>query len=145
MNVRAIAITSSLSVCLLAVLPVSIINFPFAGASTVSRQTQKTVISLSSTELKHPLILRIGSAQLLTQATGEISINGRLFKKLSRTATRIDLAPYLKLGKNIVAVSGQYSPASAAIDIEFISSNNHVSQKMAGSGTINQILAIEVQ
>jgi hypothetical protein len=42
-------------------------------------------------------------------------------------------------------VSGQYSPATAAIDIEFVSSNNHVSQRMAGSGTLNQILAIEVR
>jgi hypothetical protein len=144
MNVRAIAITSSVSVCLLGVLP-STLDFPSAGASTVNQQIQKTAIRLSRAELKKPLMLRIGSAQSLMRATGDISVNGKLLKKLSRTATQIDLAPYLKSGKNIVAVSGQYSPANAAIDIEFVSSNSHVSQKMAGSGTINQILAIDVQ
>jgi hypothetical protein len=144
MNVRAIAVTSSISVCLLSVLP-SMLDFPLAGAATVSRQTQKTVISLSTAELKRPLILKIGSAQSLTGATGEVRINGQLLKKLSRTATRIDLASYLRPGKNIVAVSGQYSPETAAVDVEFVSSNNHVSQKMAGSGTINQILVIEVK
>jgi hypothetical protein len=143
MNVRAIAITSSVSIGLLAVLPS--IDFSFAEASSVSRQTQKTAIRLSAAELKQPLMLKIGSAQSLTRVTGEIRVNGQLLKKLSRTATQIDLAPKLKLGKNTVAVSGQYSPATAAIDIEFVSSNNHVSQKMAGSGTINQILAIEIQ
>jgi hypothetical protein len=144
MNVRAIAITSSVSVCLLAVLP-STLDFSFARASTVSLQTQETAISLSAAELKKPLMLRVGSSQSLTRATGEIRINGRLLKKLSRTVTQIDLAPNLKLGKNIVTVSGQYSPANAAIDIEFISPNNHVSQEMAGSGIINQTLAIEIQ
>ncbi len=144
MNVRAIAITSSVSVCLLTVLP-SMVEAPFAGASTISRQTQKTAISLSVAELKKPLMLKVGSAQLLTQAIGEIRVNGQLLKKLSRTATQIDLAPKLKFGKNIVSVSGQYKPISAAIDIELISSDNHVSQKMAGSGTIDQILAIEIQ
>jgi hypothetical protein len=144
MNVRAIAITSSVSICLLAALP-SMLDFSFARASTVNRQTQETAISLSSAELKKPLMLRVGSSQSLTRATGEIRINGRLLKKLSRTVTQIDLAPNLKLGKNLVTVSGQYSPANAAIDIEFISPNNHVSQRMAGSGTINQTLAIEIQ
>lgn len=144
MNVRAIAITSSVSVFLLSVLPVAMLDFPFAGASSVNRQTQTTAISLSTAELRNPLMLRV-SAQSLAQVTGEIRINGRLFKKLSRNATQVDLAPYLKSGKNIVSVSGQYSPATAAIDIEFVSSNNHVSQRMAGSGTLNQILAIEVR
>jgi hypothetical protein len=143
MNVRAIAITSS--VCLLSILPVVMLDFPFAEASSINRQTQKTVISLSTAELRNPLMLRVNSAQSLTQVTGEIRINGRLFKKLSRIATQVNLAPYLKSGKNIVSVSGQYSPATAAIDIEFVSSNNHVSQRMAGSGTLNQILAIEVR
>jgi hypothetical protein len=144
MNVRAIAITSSVSIVLLAVLP-SALDFSFAGASTISRQTQKTAIHLSAVELKKPLMLRIGSAQLLTRATGEIRVNGQLLKKLNRSTTQIDLAPKLKLGKNTVAVSGQYSPANAAIDIELVSPNSHVSQKTAGSGTINQILAIEIQ
>jgi hypothetical protein len=145
MNVRAIAVTTSAFISLLAVSSMLKLNFPLAEASAISQQTQVTAINLGAAELKKSLMLRISSSQSLTRATGDIKVNGRLLKKLSRTSTQLDLAPNLKLGKNIVTVSGQYSPASAAIEVELVSANNHVSQKMAGSGTIKQTLAIEVE
>jgi hypothetical protein len=145
MDVRAIAIASSLSVSLLTFLPILKIDYPFAKASTSSQQTQETVINLSAADLKKSLVFKVSSSQSLTQATGEIRLNGILLKKISRTTTQIELAPKLRRGRNTVVVLGQYSPASAAINVEFISSNNHISQSMAGSGTIKQTLAIEVE
>jgi hypothetical protein len=116
-----------------------------AKATAVNQQSQKTTISLSRAELKQPNILTVSSSQSLTRLTGGIELNGRLLKKLNPNSTRVDLSPYLKPGKNIVAISGQYSPARTSVDVEFTSSNNHISQQMSGNGRVEQMLVIMVQ
>jgi hypothetical protein len=145
MRLRSVAIASSISVLLLAGLSSSRLDFYPEKAIAISKQTQETTINLDSNELKQPQMLSISSSQTLTQMTGDIKVNGKSIKKLSRNSTQINLAPSLKLGKNIVVVSGRYSPANISVKFEFITPNNHVSQQVAGSGYINQILVIKVQ
>lgn len=145
MRLRSVAIVSSISALLLASLPSLRADLYPKKAIAVSQQTQETTINLSANELKQPQTLSIRSSQSLTQMTGEIKVNGKSIKKLSRNFTQINLAPSLKLGKNIVVLSGRYSPVNTSINVEFITPNNHVSQQVAGSGSIKQVLVIKVQ
>jgi hypothetical protein len=145
MRLRSVAIASSISVLLLVGLSSSRLDFYSEKAIAISQQTQETTINLDSNALKQPQTLSISSSQPLTQMTGDIKVNGKSIKKLSRNSTQINLAPSLKLGKNIVVVSGRYSPANISVKFEFITPNSHVSQQVAGSGYINQTLVIKVQ
>jgi hypothetical protein len=142
---KSVAIASSVSALLLIELPTWNLNFSLPKAFAVSQQIQQTGINLSATELKQPHILTVSTSQPVTQMTGDIKLNGKSIKKLSRNSTRIDLAPSLKIGKNIVAVSGRYSPASTSVKVEFTGPSNHISQQMGGNGSIDQILVLKVQ
>jgi hypothetical protein len=145
MRLRSVAIASSISVLLLVDLSSLRLDFYSKKAIAISQQTQQTTINLDANELKQPQMLSISSSQALTQITGDIKVNGKSIKKLSRNSTQINLAPSLKLGRNVVVVSGRYSPASTSVKFEFVTPNNRVSQQVAGSGRINQVLVIKVQ
>jgi hypothetical protein len=145
MRLKSVAIAASVSVLLLVDLSSLKLDFYPEKAIAISQQTQETTINLNANELKQPQTLSISSSQTLTQMTGDIKVNGKSIKKLSRNATQINLAPSLKLGKNIVVISGRYSPAHTSVKFEFVTPNNHVSQQVAGSGYINQVLVIKVQ
>ncbi|WP_404785149.1 hypothetical protein [Altericista sp. CCNU0014] len=142
---KSIAIASSACVLLSIELPAWKLDFSPTKAVAVSQQMQSTAISLNAAELKQPQILSISTSRALTQVTGGIRLNGRLIKKLGRTPTRINLAPSLKTGKNTIAISGKYSPASSSVNVELIGPNNRVSQQMGGNGSIDQVLVIQVR
>ncbi|NJM76168.1 MAG: hypothetical protein HC852_10710 [Acaryochloridaceae cyanobacterium RU_4_10] len=99
MRLRSVAIVSSISALLLASLPSLRLDLYPKKAIAVSQQTQETTINLSAKDLKQPQTLSIRSSQSLTQMTGEIKVNGKSIKKLSRNFTQINLAPILKSGK----------------------------------------------
>jgi hypothetical protein len=145
MRLRSVAIAASVSVLLLVDLSSLKLDFYLEKAIAISQQTQETTINLNADELKQPQTLSISSSQSLTQITGDIKVNGKSIKKLSRNSTQINLAPSLKPGKNIVVVSGRYSPANTSIKFEFVTPNSHVSQQVTGSGYIKQVLVIKVQ
>jgi hypothetical protein len=142
---KSVVIACSVCVLLLIELPKWKLDFSPPKAAAVSQQIQETAINLSATELKQPHILSIGTSQMLTQITGDIKLNDKLIKKLSGTSARINLAPKLKIGNNIIVISGKYSPASASVNVEFTGPHNRVSQQIAGNGSIDQILVIKVQ
>jgi hypothetical protein len=139
------AIAASACVLISIELPMWNLGFSTTQAVAMSQQTQETSINLSATDLRQPHILSITTSQVPTQVTGEITLNGRLIKKLSRTTARINLAPSLKMGKNIVAVSGKYSPASTSVNVEFSGPSTQISQQMAGNGSVKQVLVIRVE
>jgi hypothetical protein len=141
----SVAITSSACILLAIEWPVWNLNFFPIKAVAISQQTQETSINLSAADLRQPYILSISTSQAPTQITGEIRLNGRLIQKLSRTSARINLAPSLKVGKNVVAVSGKYSPANTSVNVEFSGPSTQVSQQMAGNGLIKQTLIIKVE
>jgi hypothetical protein len=145
MRLRSIAIASSVSVLLLIDLLPSRLDFYPKNAVAISQQIQKTTINLRVADLKQSHIISVSPSQGLTQMTGDIKLNGKQIAKLSRNTTRINLGPSLKLGENIVVVSGQYSPASTSVNLKLISPSKQVSQQMAGSGYLKQILVIKVQ
>lgn len=145
MRLRSVAIASSISVLFwVGLLPSGLDSYP-TKAVAISQQIQKTTINLRAADLKQSHILSVSTSQALTQMAGDIKVNGKRIAKLGRKTTRINLGPSLKLGENIVVVSGQYSPANTSIDLEFISPNKQVSQQMAGSGYLKQVLIIKVQ
>lgn len=145
MRLRSVAIAASVSVLLLVDLSSLKLDFYPEKAIAISQQTQETTINLDANELRQSQTLSISSSQSLTQMTGDIKVNGKSIKKLSRNSTQTNLAPSLRLGKNIVVISGRYSPANASVKFEFITPNNHVSQQVAGSGYLKQVLVIKVQ
>jgi hypothetical protein len=136
-RLRSVAIASSISVLLLVDVSPFRLGFYPTKAIAVSQQIQKTTINLRAADLKQSHILSVSTSQALTQMTGDITLNGKRVAKLSRNTTRINLGPSLKLGENVVVVSGKYSPAST--------SGKQVSQQMAGSGYLKQVLIIKVE
>jgi hypothetical protein len=145
MRLRSVAIASSISVLLLVDLSPFRLGFYPTSAVAVSQQIQKTTINLRAADLKQSHILSVSTSQVLTQMTGDITLNGKRIAKLGRSTTRINLGPSLKLGENVVVVSGQYSPASTSVNLKLISPSKQVSQQMAGSGSLKQVLVIKVE
>jgi hypothetical protein len=139
------AIAASICVLLSIELPVWNLDVSTARAVSINQQTQETSINLSAADLRQPHILSISTSQVPTQVAGDIKLNGKLIKKLSLTPARINLAPSLKKGKNIVAVSGKYSPASTSVNVEFSGPGTQVSQQIAGNGSVKQVLTIRVE
>jgi hypothetical protein len=74
-----------------------------------------------------------------------IKINGKVVQKIPKNNARINLAPFLKKGKNIVSISSSYTSIDTSIKVEFSGINTQIGQETSGSGSLEQILAIDVE
>lgn len=104
---------------------------------------QQTTINLNKSDLVQPHWLTINSTNSLTQLT--IKINGKVVQKIPKNNARINLAPFLKKGKNIVSISSSYTSIDTSIKVEFSGINTQIGQETSGSGSLEQILAIDVE
>ncbi|MCU0535612.1 MAG: hypothetical protein MUD14_17110 [Hydrococcus sp. Prado102] len=145
MNLRLLllAITYTLVLAASASVPVNVRNSSFAGTTQLKQQTQQTTISLEADQLRHPHFLCVSTAKTGTQLTGKIKLDGNFIQSLNNP-TKINLSPYLGLGKHKIDISAKYNPTGDSVQIEFIGPNTKVSQQTGGSGYLNQVLIIEV-
>lgn len=110
-----------------------------------SYQKQQTTVNVSSSDLDKPHVLSISASQQETQLTGEISLNGQLIKSFTGNHNVLDLSPYLTLGRQIVSISGNYTPSHASVKIELTGKTTHISQETGGSGELQQQLIFNVK
>jgi hypothetical protein len=146
MNLRLLllAIAYTLVLAASASVPVNVQNSSLARTVQLKQQTQQTTINLEADQLRHPHFLCVSTAKTGTQLTGKIEIDGKFIQSLNNP-TKINLSPYLTLGKHKINISAQYRPTEDSVQIEFIGPSTEVSQQTGGSGYLNQILIIEVQ
>ena len=110
-----------------------------------SYQKQQTAVNISSSDLNEANFLRIDTSQPETQLTAIVSLNGQVIKSLTDDDNVLDLSPYLTLGKQIVSISGNYTPGDASVKIEFKGKTTHISQETQGSGKLQQQLIFYVK
>lgn len=115
----------------------------FISSNWKQQQIQETTISLNVADLNEPHILTINSSG--SKLNGEIKLNGKVIETISKKETEIDLSSQLKKGKNIIEISGNYTPNSSLISVEFITPVNELFQEVGGSGEIHQKIIIDVQ
>lgn len=110
----------------------------------VQQQTQVTSHQIDVATLKRPCWLSVSTSNF-TSIKGRITLNGRVIHSLKNPNTRLDLARYLKVGKNTIAISGNYYPIDDSVMIEFTSQDLRLQQQTGGNGRLNQILILEVK
>ncbi len=128
--------------------PAGVTHLPRAfrpvGSYQFQEQMQETTINVHAADLKQPHLLRIQPATAATQLSGQVKFNGKVIQTLKTSDTQINLSPYLKMGRHVVEISGQYQPSSGSVMVEFIGPGTESVQEMGGSGKLRQKLIIEV-
>jgi hypothetical protein len=111
------------------------------NSSTVNNR-QRTTLNLNSADLSSPYILSISTTG--SQLNGEITMDGKVIKQLKNNQTSINLSPYLSKGQQTIEISGNYSPQSASVELEFSGPGRNATQQTSGSGMLNYTLMITV-
>lgn len=107
-----------------------------------SSGSQHDSFDLDAASLKQPHILSINSSG--NQLTGEISVNGKVVRHIHGSKERINLSPLLSVGKQTVAVSARYSPASSSVNVELNGPDTNVSQQSSGNGVLKYTMTVNV-
>ena len=107
-------------------------------------QQQETSIDINSADLNSPHILTINSDTDNLSLNAQIKLNGQLLKTLTKS-TEINLSPLLKKGKNLINISGKYSPENATINVKLSGDSTQIDQQSSGSGILDQRLIIFVK
>lgn len=140
-NRLGVAAISTLSlVILLYTAPPSSADFLTAQ---VQQQAQVITHQIDAASLNRPYWLSIKTTNS-TLMKGQITLNGKVIYSLTQSNTRLDLASYLKVGKNTIIISGNYYPVNASVMIELNNQDTHIKQKTSGNSLLNQILILEV-
>ena len=92
------------------VMEFSSVRLSNGSALANSSQVQETSITLDSENLREPYLVKITASPSLSYLSGSVSCNGKIIHLLGNQMTKINLSPYLKQGRNKVAIVGRYSP-----------------------------------
>jgi uncharacterized protein YxeA len=112
-------------------------------SSSNSYQKSSSSVSLRAVDIRQPHILKIDSSG--TKFVGQITIDGKVVKKLDSKISEINLSPYLSVGEHTVEISGRYSPASSSIQVELKGPSTNVTQQSSGNGVVNHSMTVTVQ
>ncbi len=110
-------------------------------------QVQSTTVSLDRADLSQPHILRVqGSAgnAPIKMARVDVKIDGKLVKSIANNSLELNLAPLMQTGRYQVEISGTSPQLDDTISVNFSGKNTNVSQQFSGTGSITQILTIDV-
>ena len=115
----------------------------YQSNQSFQRQTTTSTISIDRANLRQPQMLKVDASN--AQLNGHITINENRIIKLTNKQESINLSPYLFRGKNIIEISGSYSPQNSRITIEFSGTGNQITQQTSGSGILKHTLIVEVR
>jgi hypothetical protein len=104
---------------------------------------QQSIINLNAANLNQPHILSVSTSG--TELHGEISVDGKVLKQLSKNTFQMNLSPYLSLGQHTVEISARYAPASSSASMELNGPGINVTQQTSGNGTLNYSITVTVQ
>ena len=108
------------------------------------KQQEQTVgLEIDRSDLSTPLWLKVKAVD--SELNGVIELNGKLFQSLNPREHKVNLAPYLHQGTNVVKISGQYYPSHGSVQLELLGAGTQVSQQTSGDGDFQQKLMIEVR
>lgn len=108
-----------------------------------SEQVQSTTISLDRADLSQPHILRVHGSPNMQRVT--VTINGRLVKSIANGSIELNLAPMMTAGSYEVEISGTSPRSDDTISLTFAGKNSSITQQSSGTGTIKQMLVINVR
>ena len=123
------------------------IDMPNSASSTEEyqvQQLQQTIISLNAVDTNQPHILSI-STPTATELTGEIQVDSRVIHTLSNDDNKINLSPYLTTGRHTIEISGNYSPETASVTVEFTGNRKQITLQTGGDGSLNQTIIFDVR
>jgi hypothetical protein len=115
----------------------------FRNQQSDNSSFQRSTLNLQSANLNQPHILKINSTG--TQLQGQITINGKVVKQLNNNQSEINLSPYLSTGQQKIEISANYTPPSAAVNVEVNGSGSNISQQSGGNGSLNYKLDLTIQ
>ncbi len=115
----------------------------YQSNQSFQRQTTTSTISIDRENLRQPQILKIDASN--ARLNGHITINENRIIKLANKQESINLSPYLFRGKNVIEISGSYSPQNSRITIEFSGTGNQITQQTSGSGILKHMLIVNVR
>lgn len=107
-------------------------------------QLQSTSFDLHREDLKRAYWLTI-QATSGTRMRGQIQLNRKVIQRLNGSSTIVNLAPYLRTGRQEVVIKGNYIPSEATVLLELKNDRTHIRQQNRGDGSLNQILIINVR
>jgi hypothetical protein len=116
---------------------------PNRSSQTRNTSYQQTSITVNSSNLKQPHLLKIDS--LAKQISGEITLDGRTIRKLTGNKTQIDLASYLTKGEHRLEISLNYLPVASSVSISFSAPGTNMMQQTSGNGNLKHNLLITVK
>lgn len=110
---------------------------------TSTSQSQTTAVSLDSTQLRSPHVLRI-SAPVGTNLSGRVVVNGKVINQFGKQGVSINLSPYLSRGSLTVEIIGRYTPVQSQVRVSFSGPETQVNQQSGGNGVLRQTLVFDV-
>ncbi|GEM_PF-4089505 len=120
------------------------IRKPLQPRQNVSEQQQTTRINLDSPNIRqaHNLVISSDSG---TELTAQITVDGRVVKTIKGRGGTVNLSRFLSRGRHNIQISGNYTPASSSVQVEFSGSGTTIDQATGGSGIVRQIFIIDVE
>jgi uncharacterized protein YxeA len=118
-------------------------NFTSSQTTSSSSGYQHDSLDLDAASLKKPHILSINSSGRLL--IGQITINGKVVKRIRSSKEKINLSPLLSVGKQTVDISARYAPASASVSVELSGPDTKVTEQTSGDGVLKYSMTVNVQ
>ena len=103
---------------------------------------QHSSLNLSAVDLRQPHILSINTSG--NQLTGEVIVNGKVVKRLTKSREQINLSPLLSVGEHTVKISAHYSPTSSSVNVELSGPGTNITQQDSGNGILKYIMDVSV-
>ena len=149
-NIKLKHFSEAILICWLAMI------FPFKAGNTSdyiyqnedSQQLQQSHIHFDASDLQTSNnILRIVKVDRLGNGNfqGEVRLGGKKIRKINSNITEINLSSLLKPGKNILEISGIYTPINSSIKVDFLGANTRVTQESGGTGKVNHRLIFTIK
>ncbi|MBR8838630.1 MAG: hypothetical protein DSM106950_32675 [Stigonema ocellatum SAG 48.90 = DSM 106950] len=118
-------------------------SFTSSQNTSDSSGTQHNSFNLNAANLSQPHILSINTSG--NQLTGEIAVNGKVVKRLSKNSEQINLSRFLSVGAQRVKISARYAPASSSVNVELSGPGTNVTQQNSGNGILNYTMDVTVR
>ena len=117
------------------------------STDTDGGQVQSTTVSIDRADLTQPHTLRVqglaNNAPIRLQRV-EVKVNGKVVKSIANNSLEVNLAPMMKTGRNEIEISGSSSQNEDTISVNFSGKNTNVTQQFSGTGTLKQMLVVNI-
>ena len=118
-------------------------SFTTSQNTSDSSGTQHNSFNLNAANLSQPHMLSIKTSG--NQLTGEITVNGKLVKRLNKNSENINISPFLSVGEQTVKISARYAPASSSVNVGLSGPGTNVLQQNSGNGILNYTMDVTVR